>query len=313
MIKVGILGTGFGETHLELYSKIEGFQVVSIFGRNLEKLSNIRKKHGIHVTTDINEVIEDPDIDLIDVCLPTDLHAKWTIESLKNEKHVFCETPVTYTVDEAMAIQLASLKHNKNVFVNLFIKFSAPHKLAMELIRSGECGNLIGIKSYNKTPPWWGDLGLQKNVESFHNHMMDFVIEIAGIPKSVTASGKDFGGKSIVTSILKYTDIYAVLESISAMPECSAFEIGFELLCTEGVIRFDAAYSDEYTKVDFTIERNGKTRDIVEFMESDDYEEVLRHVLDCLHSGEKSKFIDIETAVKTVELKEMIISSLGLI
>jgi len=311
MIKVGILGTGFGETHLELYKKIEGFQVVSIFGRNRKKLDSIAGKYKILVTTDINEIISDPEIDLVDVCLPTELHSKWVIEALENGKHVFCETPVTYSVKEAMAIQLASLKHNKNVFVNQFIKFSAPHKLAIELMKEKECGSLVGIRSYNKTPPWWGDLGLYKNVENFHNHMMDFVIELAGLPKAVTASGMDFNGKSIVTSTLKYDEVYAVLESTSVMPECSPFEIGFELLCTGGVIRFDGSYSDEITKEDFIIDRNDNPRDIVEFDELDDNEEVIKHILYCLQKGVKSEFIDIESAVKTVELKEMIMCSLG--
>ena len=45
------------------------------------------------------------------------------------------------------------------------------------MVGYSECGRI----SYNRTSPRWGNLGLQKNVESFHNHMMDFVFEIAGI------------------------------------------------------------------------------------------------------------------------------------
>ena len=83
MIKVGILGTGFGETHVELYKKIEGFQIVSIFGRNQDKLNSISDKHSINVTSNIRDIVENPDIDLIDICLPTELHAKRAVEGQK--------------------------------------------------------------------------------------------------------------------------------------------------------------------------------------------------------------------------------------
>jgi len=310
MIKVGILGAGFGETHAELYKKIEGFQIVSIFGRNQEKLNNIGEKHNIQTTTDINSIITNPNIDLVDICLPTELHSEWAIEAMKNGKHVFCETPVAYNFNEAEAIRQASSEYKKNVFVNLFIKFSAPHKYAMDMIKNGNCGKLLGIRSYNKTSPRWGDLGLQKNVENFHIHMMDFVLELAGMPNSVTSSGVDYGGKSIVTSALKYDDAYAVIESNSALPECCPFEIGFELLCADGIIRFDAAYG-EYTKEEFAVIRNGKPHEVLQVEEKDDYEEVIKHIRRCIQTGVKSEYIDIKAAINSIKLKEMIVQSLN--
>jgi predicted dehydrogenase len=310
MIKVGILGTGFGETHLELYKKIEGFEVVSIFGRNQEKLNEIKEKHSISITNDINEIISNNEIDLIDICLPTELHSLWAIEGLKQGKHIFCETPVSYSSNEAIDIKQAAEKYEKNVFVNLFINFSAPHQLAAEMVKKGECGHLLGIRSYNKTSSQWGDLGLHKNVENFHNHMMDFAIRLAGMPKAVTSSGIDYDGKtSIVISALNYEGLYAVLESNTCMPACCPFEIGFELLCTDGIIRFDAVYGD-YTIEEFSITKNGSHREVIKYDEKDDYEEVVKHILHCLNNGIKSEFIDIEAAVNTVKLKEMILSSI---
>ena len=310
MIKVGILGTGFGETHLKLFSKIEGFEVVSIFGRNQEKLKTIEEKYKVTATNDVTEIIENPNIDIIDICLPTELHSKWAIEGLKNGKHIFCETPVTYNVDEAVAMQQAVAKYERNVFVNLFIKFSAPHQLAAELIKKSECGKLLGIRTYNKTSARWGDLSLQKNVATFHNHMMDFAIELAGMPKSVAAPGIDYGeGKSIVTSTFINNGLYAVMESNSAMPEGCSFEIGFELLCSDGVIRFDAAYG-EYTNGEFSIVKSDKPREVLQLDEKDDYEEVIKHIRDCLQNGVKGEFLDIEAAIKTVKLKEMIMHSI---
>ncbi|MCL1995680.1 MAG: Gfo/Idh/MocA family oxidoreductase [Defluviitaleaceae bacterium] len=310
MIKVGILGTGFGTTHLELYSKVDGFNIVSVFGRNEEKLKEIAEKYNVSATTNINEVINNPEVDLVDICLPTELHSKWAIEGLKRGKHIFCETPISCSVEEATAVQQAAEQYGKKVFVNLFIKFSTPHQYAIELAKKAELGGLLGIRSYNKTSSRWGNLGLQKNVESFHNHMMDFVVEIAGLPSSVTASGADYDDKSIVTSALNYDGLYAVLESNSCLPNCCPFEIGFELLFENGIARFDAIYHEEFEKEEFLVTANGKPREIVELDSKDEYEEVLKHILKCLKCDVKSDLIDIDNAIKGVKLKEMILKSL---
>lgn len=310
MIKVGILGTGFGEHHARLYKKIVGFELVSIFGRNPEKLKKIGEEINIHTTTNINDIIKDPAIDLLDICLPTELHSKWAIEGLKNGKHIFCETPVSYHFDEAEEIRQVSLKYGKNVYVDMFLKFSTPHNAALMLAKEGEFGKLISVHSYNKTSPRWGDLGIRKNVETFHIHNMDFVQELMGMPKSVTASGIDLDNKSIITSILNYEDKYAVLESDSSLPECCPFGIGFELVFTNGMIQYNAAYG-EYTNEEFSILSNNKPREVVKLDMKDEYEEVFRHVLLCLQNKAKSEFIDINAAINTVKLKEMILKSLN--
>lgn len=310
MIKVGILGTGFGEHHAKLYKNIEGFEVAAIFGRNPDKLKKIWEETNIRTTVEINDIIKDPSIDLIDICLPTESHSKWAVEGLRNGKHIFCETPVTYCPEEAEEIKKASQQYGKNVYVDMFLKFSTPHMAAIDIVKDAELGKLISVYSYNKTSPRWGDLGLVKNVETFHIHNIDFVQEILGMPKSVTSSGIDMDGKSVVTSTFNYENEYAVLKSDSSLPECLPFGIGFELIFTGGIIQYDAVYG-EYTNEEFSIIRNDSPRKVIKLDMKDDYEEVLRHVLLCLQNNEKSRLIDIGSAINSVKLKEKILKSLN--
>ena len=171
---------------------------------------------------------------------------------------------------------------------------------------------MLGIRTYNKTAALWGDLSLQKNVTTFHNHMMDFVIELTGMPESVTASGIDYNNeKSIVTSSFINDGIYTVMESNSALPDGCAvnFEIGFEMLCSDGCIRFDASYGDYYHE-EFSIIRSGIPREVLSIDEVNDNEEVIKHIRYCLNNGIKSELIDIENAINTVKIMEMIVKSL---
>jgi len=309
MIKVGILGTNFGKFHAELYKKIEGYEIVSIYGRDKDKLKKIGDELNINTTSDINEIIKNSEIDLLDICLPTELHSKWAIEGIKNNKHIFCETPLTYKVDEAEEIKSVSEKYNKNVFVNMFNKFSTPHLTAIKYAEEGYLGKLESIRSYNNTSPRWGDLGLQNNIKSFHIHNMDFVSEIIGVPENVKSNGIDFGGKSIVNSTFKVGNTFAILESNSNMPDCYPFSIGFELVFKDGVIWYDAKYGD-YANEQFIVFKNNKQAEIVKLEAKDEYEEVFKEVLYCLNKNIKSKMLDINAEIKTVKIKNMILSSI---
>lgn len=308
MIKVGILGTGFGEQHAKLFKKIEGFEVVSIFGRNEEKLRKIGGELDIKTTTDMLDIIQDPDINVVDICLPTELHSKWAVEGLKNNKHILCETPVSYLVNEAEEIKNASVKYGKNVYVDMFIKFSTPHRTAVELVKKGELGKIQTFHSYNKTSPRWGDLSIKKNIETFHIHNIDFMSEILGMPESVTASAMNFDKKSIVTSVFSYKGMYATLESNSNMPNCRPFDIGFEIIFENGAICYNAVYG-EFTREEFSVFKNNTPRETVALNMKDDYEEILNHLLFCLTNKVKSDTIDISHAIKTVKIKEMILNS----
>ena len=310
MIRVGLLGTGFGKQHAQLYQKIDGFEVVSIFGRNKDTLMEIGEEFNIKTTTDINEIMQEPSIDLIDICLPTEIHRKWAIEGLKNGKHIFCETPLAYSTSDAMEIKQVSLECGKNVYVDMFMKFSAPHVKAIALAKDSGLGSLSSIRSYNKTSPRWGDLSLIKNMDTFHIHNIDFVHEIMGMPDSVFASGIDYGEESIVTTTLGYGNAYAIMESYSNLPECCPFAIGFELIFTKGIVQYDAVYG-EYTKEEFSVTANNKPREVITIDGRDEYEEIFRHVLYCLQNNTKSNIIDIDSAVNTVKIKEMIAGQLG--
>ena len=74
-------------------------------------------------------------------------------------------------------------------------------------------------------------------------------------------------------------------------------------------MRYDAVYGI-FTREEFSITGNDKAREVVQLERKDEYEEIIRHIRGCLQNGVKSDLVDIEAAVNTVKLKEMILQSL---
>lgn len=144
-MNVGVLGTGFGAYHAELLTKMERVDKVIIFGRNEAKLQKLKQALGVEITTNIEDIMHDSSIDVIDICLPSILHRQYAVDALKNGKHVFCETPVCYSLEDALALKEAEQLYGTRILVNQFIKFDPAYKHLYETTYNEKYGKLLSL------------------------------------------------------------------------------------------------------------------------------------------------------------------------
>jgi UDP-N-acetylglucosamine 3-dehydrogenase len=115
-MKIGLLGTGFGVAHAGIYHRHPAVNEVLVFGRTPAKLEKIAAELGFATTTELDAIYDDPCIDLVDVCLPTPLHADHVVRGLAAGEHVLCELPLTDNLADAQRIvdaHAASDKHGR--------------------------------------------------------------------------------------------------------------------------------------------------------------------------------------------------------
>ena len=122
MVRIGIIGIGFmGMIHYYGAKKVNGCQVTAICTRSPKKLDgdwtsiqgNFGPRGGIEDLSNvatynrIEDLLADPNVDLVNICLPTEYHKEVTIAALKAGKHVLCEKPCGIDTAELKA-QLAA-------------------------------------------------------------------------------------------------------------------------------------------------------------------------------------------------------------
>ena len=95
-LRVALAGAGaFGIKHLDGIRNIDGVEVVSLIGRDLDKTREVARQYGIgHVTTELAESLALPEVDAVILCTPTQMHASQTLACLKAGKHVQVEIPL---------------------------------------------------------------------------------------------------------------------------------------------------------------------------------------------------------------------------
>lgn len=95
-----------------------------------------------HVTKDYRRILELNDVDIVCIATPDHWHAKMTIDAAAAGKHIYCEKPMTKTIDEAHAVVDAVRRHNVVMTVGVQWMADPALRAANEMIRRGEIGHV---------------------------------------------------------------------------------------------------------------------------------------------------------------------------
>jgi 2-hydroxy-4-carboxymuconate semialdehyde hemiacetal dehydrogenase len=138
-IKVALAGAGaFGIKHLDGIRNIDGVEVVSLIGRELEKTKEVAAKYDIgHVTTDLNESLARPDVDAVILCTPTQMHASQTMASLKAGKHLQVEIPLCDVYREGQAVADLAQSSGLVAMCGHTRRFNPSHQYVHQQIKAG--------------------------------------------------------------------------------------------------------------------------------------------------------------------------------
>ena len=102
MLDVAVIGGGIGGEHINGYAQLpERFRVTAICDLDQDLARNLAAQTGGRSTADIDDVLADPDIDIVDICLPPAMHVPVAIRVLEAGKHAIVEKPVAGSLVEA--------------------------------------------------------------------------------------------------------------------------------------------------------------------------------------------------------------------
>ena len=125
MIKVGVIGTGFiGRVHLEALARLGGVKVVTVTDTNKDLARESADQFGIpNVAADSDEIINDPEIDVIHNCTPNKYHFDITKKALLAGKQVLSEKPLSMSLKEAEELVYLAAKKKAVTGVNFCYRY----------------------------------------------------------------------------------------------------------------------------------------------------------------------------------------------
>ncbi|MBW8872129.1 MAG: Gfo/Idh/MocA family oxidoreductase [Leifsonia sp.] len=158
-LKVAMIGYGFmGAAHSQGWRTAPRFfdlpaepVMAVVVGRDAARVEDARRRFGWQrAETDWRAVVEDPEIDVIDICTPGDSHAEIAIAALDAGKHVLCEKPLANTVAEAEAMTAAAERAAERG-IRSMVGFSYRRVpaigFARSLVQEGRLGNIRQVRA----------------------------------------------------------------------------------------------------------------------------------------------------------------------
>lgn len=196
MIRVGIVGTGFGRRiHLPGFRRVPGCEVVGFAGKDADKTHIIATAEGLRAFSHWQELIADPQIDAISITTPPVLHAEIAHASFKAGKPVFCEKPLGMNTAEAKTMLDAATNAGVTAMVDFEFR-AVPHLEALQAaIEAKKIGRVQHVEITWLTPwrgrplAWQNELAAGGGVLfNFASHVCDYIHWLLGPIASVEAT-----------------------------------------------------------------------------------------------------------------------------
>lgn len=246
MIKVGLIGCGFmGTMHANCYKNIEGVEITAFADLRKEKAEELSKGLNATIYSDGKELIANADVDIIDICLPTYLHAEYAILAMEKVKYLFVEKPVALTKKQGEMMIKKAEETGCNVQIGQVIRFWDEYVELKKYIDSGIYGKVVNanFRRISPRPTWgWNDWLLNTELsggagQDLHIHDIDYVLSLFGTPKKFYSIRNVLGEKnSYVNTLLQYSDKSVTVEGTWDLPGTHPFEATFRVVFEKAVI-----------------------------------------------------------------------------
>ena len=168
-----------GENHVRVYHKMEEANLMGVSDVSERALKKIEKKYGAKGYTDYCELLANPEIEVVSVCVPTTFHHAVVMEAIRHKKHVLVEKPIAFTLTEAEEMIAAAKDAGVILATGHVERFNPAVQKAKELIDDGVIGDIVSAfaKRVGPLPPRIKDVGVSIDLAIHDLDIMNYLFE----------------------------------------------------------------------------------------------------------------------------------------
>jgi predicted dehydrogenase len=217
-------------------------RVKTVASRSTERASKVAESLGAALSSDVWSPLDDPEVDVVDVCLPTDLHREAAERAFAAGKHVFLEKPIALAAGDADAIIAAAERSGRLFMVGLVLRFWPEYVELRRRMAARELGRPLAVATHRLSPPpdwndWMADTARSGGVAvDLLIHDFDQMNALLGRPLRVYAQAPR---PDHVVAIVEYEGgARGVAEGSMAMPKSYPFSSNVRVLCEGGAAEY---------------------------------------------------------------------------
>jgi predicted dehydrogenase len=325
-MRIAVLGLGFmGSTHLKALRSVPGATLAAVVSSDDAKLagdlSGIQGNLGgpgekmdfsgaarYHT---VDEALRDPNVEAVDICLPTDRHAPVALDALRAGKHVLVEKPMALDGETADRMIAEACRNQRILMTAQVLRFFPAYEKAAELVKSAKLGTVrSAIFRRRCAAPTWNKWLAESSrsgggVFDLLIHDVDYCVHLFGVPTALSATGYEDMPRGIdsIVALLHYPGLDVVVTGGWHHPKAYPFSMEFTVVGDDGTLEYSSA-GRPLTLYD----AHGKETP-VKLADKDGFQAELEYFVACAAAGRKPERCPPEQSAMAVRLARAMLES----
>ncbi len=295
LMRLAVFGLGYmGGVHLKALAGVPSVELAAIVSRRAPESS------AKHYTT-LDEALADPEIDAVDLCLPTDLHESATIAALRAGKHVLVEKPMALYVESCQRMIAEADRAKKILMVAHVLRFFPAYKALQHAVDHHELGTIRSATFRRRcAQPGWSDWITNKTRSGggafdLLIHDVDMALRLFGPPSAISATGYEDAqaGVDVISARVFYDEFAVEISGGWMFPGAFPFSMEFTVLGDQGVLEFNSESRP--------LKRYG-SGEAVAIETTDAYAAEISYFAECCRTGAQPVFCTPASSAESVRL-----------
>ena len=315
MLRVGMVGMGgISHSHTAGWAQVPDAKIVCVCDIRREKADEAAAATGGKAWYDLDEMLDNETIDILDICMPTYMHADVSVKALDRGIHVLTEKPISLKREDVARVYAAAQRNHKNFMVAQVLRFWKEYIVLKDAIDTGRYGKLMsGVMSrLNKIPGWSWDNWMKDPERSglvpfdVHIHDLDFMIYALGVPTDTRVYRAKNERGDYLNVIYEYPGFFITTEA--SWYDCPyKFQASFRFQFEKAVLEYKDGsmtiyhQSGEVERLDDDADNSASGLDLPK---TNGYANEIMYFADCVRQGKPcdiSKPEELETVLKIIE------------
>ncbi len=290
MLKVGLVGVGgISHSHIDAWEKMEDAQLIAMCDIRPERMEKFPEKHRY---TDFDEMLANEEFDIIDICLPTYLHADFAVKAMERGINVITEKPISLKEEDIDRVYKTAEKNNVKFMVAQVLRFWPEYELLKDIFETKKYGKLLSgtMTRLGCYPKWSWDGWMMDEKRSglvpfdLHIHDLDFMVYAFGMPKVAHQFRSKLPDQDFISISYDFGDFQINSEAswyATSYPFTAEFRFQFEDAVVANENGKMLIHLRDDKKIDLSEDAEGDTGDI-NLPKSNAYANEIRYFADCV-------------------------------
>lgn len=149
-----------GQVHSQAFQEMPDVRLTVIADPDPNSRAQAQRDFGVNVVSSVEELLQTDDVDLVDICVPTHLHASVMTQAIQGNRHIFCEKPLARSLEEGRRLVDLGAGYKKKIGIGHVVRFTPAYAGIRQSLQQGEIGQAAVVRTFrggSRFPIGWHD------------------------------------------------------------------------------------------------------------------------------------------------------------